>query len=207
MKKPLLIGVTGGIGAGKTVVCRIFEALGIPVYSADERAKWLVDHDPVLKADVTRLLGPEAYDLAGRYNRAWVAAQVFDNPALLLQLNALIHPRVYADTRLWASGYPDKPYLIKEAALLRAAGEDGNNLDKLVVVQSPLELRIQRIRQRDPHRTEADIRNIISRQISDEERLAIADYVIYNDETQLLTPQVVRLHEIFSTHGPPGGPV
>ncbi|WP_421829269.1 dephospho-CoA kinase [Larkinella sp.] len=201
VKKPLLIGVTGGIGSGKTTVCRIFEALGIPVYSADDRAKWLVDHDAILQSDVTRLLGPEAYDEAGRYNRSWVAAQVFGKPDVLLQLNALIHPRVYADTELWARGYADKPYLIKEAALLRAAGEDGNNLDKLIVVQSPLDLRIQRIHQRDPHRSEQEIKNIISRQISDEERIEMADYVVYNNETQLLIPQVLRLHETFCQTG------
>ncbi|MGV3559406.1 dephospho-CoA kinase [Larkinella arboricola] len=197
-EKPLLIGVTGGIGSGKSTVCRIFEAFGIPVYYADERAKWLVDHDAILKADVTRLLGPEAYDPIGRYNRTWVAAQVFGKPELLLQLNALIHPRVYADTAHWATEHAHKPYVVKEAALLRTAGEDGNNLDKLIVVQSPLELRIQRIKKRDPHRTEEEIQNIISRQISDEERIQMADYVVYNDETQLLVPQVVHLHKLFS---------
>ncbi|GAB3314013.1 dephospho-CoA kinase [Larkinella ripae] len=197
LKKPLLIGVTGGIGAGKTTVCQLFEAFGIPVYFADERAKWLVDNDAILKADVTRLLGPEAYDPSGRYNRSWVAAQVFSQPDLLHQLNALIHPRVYADTERWVAGHAEKPYVIKEAALLRAAGEEGNRLDKLIVVHAPLELRIQRIRKRDPHRTEQEIKNIISRQMSNEERLQMADYVVYNDETQLLIPQVVHLHERF----------
>jgi dephospho-CoA kinase len=198
LKRPFLIGVTGGIGSGKSTVCRIFEALGIPVYYADERAKWLVDHDPILKADVTRLLGPEAYDQNGHYNRSWVAAQVFGKAELLLQLNALIHPRVYADTELWTQNYPDKPYVIKEAALLRPVGEDGNKLDKLIVVQSPLELRIHRVHKRDPFRSEREIKNIISRQISDEERVEMADYVIYNNETQLLIPQVLRLHETFT---------
>ncbi|GAB3260046.1 dephospho-CoA kinase [Larkinella harenae] len=196
-KKPLLIGVTGGIGAGKSTVCRIFEAFGIPIYSADDRAKWLVDHDAILKADVTRLLGSEAYNEAGHYNRPWVAAQVFGKPDLLQELNALIHPRVFADTQRWTHEHAGRPYVIKEAALLRAAGEDGNNLDKLIVVQSPLELRIQRIHKRDPHRTEQEIKNIISRQMSDEERLQFADYVIYNNDTQLLIPQVVSLHEHF----------
>jgi dephospho-CoA kinase len=93
--------------------------------------------------------------------------------------------------------FPEKPYVIKEAALLRAAGEDGNKLDKLIVVQSPLELRIHRVHKRDPQRSELEIRNIISRQISDEERIEMSDYVIYNNETQLLIPQVLRLHETF----------
>lgn len=193
---PLQIGVTGGIGSGKSVVCRIFAAFGIPVYEADARAKWLVDHDAILRADVVRLLGRSAYDETGRYNRAWVAAQVFGNPALLDRLNALIHPRVQADALAWASAHRHAPYVVREAALMRAAG-DNNTLDKVIVVQAPLPLRLARIRRRDPHRTDDEINNIIARQISDDERLKIADFVVHNDEAQLLTPQLVRLHELF----------
>ncbi|WP_128547710.1 dephospho-CoA kinase [Larkinella soli] len=194
--RPLLIGVTGGIGSGKSTVCRIFESLGVPVYLADERAKWLTGHDAILKADIIRLLGSDAYTPTGQYNRSWVAAQVFGQPELLGQLNALIHPRVYADTETWVRSHAEFAYLIKEAALLRAAG-DGNSLNKLVVIHAPPELRVQRIRKRDPHRSEEEIRNIISRQVSDEERLAMANYVIENDETRMLIPQVLRLHEEF----------
>lgn len=201
MKTPLQIGVTGGIGSGKSTVCRVFNALGIPVYEADERARWLTEHDPILKADITRVLGPNAYDQRvgpglGRYNRAWVATQVFADPALLNQLNAVIHPRVFADTATWVQQHTDKPYVIKEAALMRGAG-DGNSLDKVVVVHAPVALRIARIRQRDPHRSEAEIQNIISRQISDTERLGLADYVLQNDESQLLLPQIMALHQVF----------
>ncbi|GAB4026973.1 dephospho-CoA kinase [Spirosoma koreense] len=193
---PLQIGVTGGIGAGKSIVCKIFQALGIPVYEADERAKWLTEHDPILKADIRRVLGQNAYDPAGHYNRAWVASQVFADPVLLQQLNGVIHPRVLSDTDAWVREHTDKPYVVKEAALMRAAG-DGNSLDKVVVVQAPLAIRIERIHKRDPHRSEAEILNIISRQVSDEARLQIADYVIENDERQLLLPQVLQLHEAF----------
>ncbi|GAB3896588.1 dephospho-CoA kinase [Spirosoma agri] len=196
MKTPLQIGVTGGIGAGKSIVCRLFQALGIPVYQADERAKWLTEHDPILKADIIRVLGPNAYDATGHYNRAWVASQVFTDPALLTQLNAVIHPRVMSDTDAWVNEHSDKPYVLKEAALMKAAG-DNNSLDKVIVVQAPLSLRVERIRQRDPHRSEAEIRNIIDRQISDDDRLQLANYVIDNDETQLLIPQVVTLHHEF----------
>lgn len=196
MKTPLQIGVTGGIGAGKSTVCRVFATLGAPVYYADERAKWLTEHDPILKADITRLLGVQAYDKLGRYNRAWVASQVFAEPVLLDQLNAVIHPRVLADTNRWVAQHTDQPYVIKEAALMRAAG-DGNSLNKVIVVQAPVARRIERIRTRDPHRSAHDIQQIIDRQVSDDERLRIADYVLYNDETQLLLPQIVRLHEEF----------
>lgn len=192
----LQIGVTGGIGAGKSVVCQVFQALGIPVYEADERAKWLTEHDPILKADITRVLGHNAYDALGRYNRAWVASQVFANPILLGQLNTVIHPRVLSDTDTWVKQHINKPYVVKEAALMQAAG-DGNALDKVVVVRAPIDLRIERIRKRDPHRSVEEILNIINRQVSDEERLRIADYVIENNESQLVIPQVVRLHEEF----------
>ncbi|MDB5241892.1 MAG: dephospho-CoA kinase [Spirosoma sp.] len=197
MKTPLQIGVTGGIGSGKSLVCRVFETLGAPVYYADERAKWLTEHDPILKADVMRVLGSGAYDSLGRYNRAWVASQVFAEPLLLDQLNAVIHPRVFADTTLWVGQHADKPYVIKEAALMRAAG-DGNTLDKVVVVLAPVALRIERIRLRDPHRSPAEIQHIMDRQVSDADRLQLADYVLHNDEEQLLLPQIVALHREFS---------
>lgn len=193
MKK---IGITGGIGSGKSTVCRVFKALGVPVYEADERAKWLTNHDPILRADIIRLLGPMAYDAAGQYNRAFVATQVFANPDLLAQLNGLVHPRVQADTQRWAEDYAHLPYVVKEAALMTAAGQ-GNDLDSVVVVMAPLSLRVQRIRNRDPHRSEAEIRDIINRQISDEARRELADELLVNDETQLLLPQVLRLDAAF----------
>ncbi|SOD91689.1 dephospho-CoA kinase [Spirosoma fluviale] len=197
MKHPLQIGVTGGIGSGKSVVCTVFKALGIPVYEADERAKWLTEHDPILKADIKRVLGTDAYSPSGTYNRAWVASQVFTDPALLAALNAVIHPRVFADTAAWVNEHADKPYVVKEAALMNQAAGDGNTLTKIIVVQAPVALRIQRIRKRDPHRSDAEIQNIIDRQLSDEARLRLADYVIENDERQLLLPQIIRLHEDF----------
>lgn len=196
MKAPLQIGVTGGIGSGKSIVCQVFQALGAPIYEADERAKWLTEHDPILKADIKRVLGENAYDALGHYNRAWVASQVFSNPELLSALNGVIHPRVSADTESWVNQQLGKPYVIKEAAIMKAAG-DHNTLNKVIVVQAPMRLRIERIRKRDPHRSETEIRNIIARQVSDEERLILADYVLDNDESQLLLPQIVRLHEDF----------
>lgn len=197
MEHLLQIGVTGGIGSGKSVVCHVFAALGIPVYEADTRAKWLTEHDPSLRTDVIRVLGPLAYDAQGRYNRAWVASQVFTNPTLLAQLNGVIHPRVLTDTLDWISQHTNAPYVVKEAALMRAAG-DGNTLDKVIVVHAPVALRITRIRQRDPQRSEADIQAIIDRQISDDDRLKLADYVLMNDESQLLLPQILALHTTFT---------
>ena len=192
----MLIGITGGIGSGKSTVCQFFRALGAPVYEADDRAKWLTNHDPILRADILRLLGPEAYTEAGTYNRPWVASQVFTDPDLLQQLNALVHPRVWADSAAWVQTHAEKQYLIYEAALMRAAG-DGNALDAVVVVYAPGNLRVARIRQRDPQRSEAEIRKIIHSQISDDERAKLANFVVKNDESELLIPQVLALHERF----------
>ena len=201
MTTPIKIGITGGIGSGKSVVCAVFQALGAPIYEADARAKWLTEHDPILKADIVRVLGPNAYDHTGRYSRAWVASQVFTNPELLTQLNAVIHPRVFADTAAWVNQHADKPYVVKEAALMKRSSDstDGNSnlLDKIIVVQAPMSMRIERIRKRDPQRSEAEIRNIIERQISDAERAHFADYILENDESQLLLPQIIRMHEDF----------
>lgn len=192
----LQIGITGGIGSGKSVVCRIFEALGVPFYSADERAKWLLNHDDKLKKTVEALLGKDAYLADGGYNRRWVAQEVFSKPALLQQLNAVVHPRVGEDTEAWVKKHKKAPYLVKEAAIMARAGQN-NSLDKIIVVEAPVELRVARVLQRDSQRSEAEIRDIIARQISDDERLKLADYVVKNDESQLLLPQVWELHQVF----------
>ena len=191
-----VIGITGGIGSGKSIICKVFEVLGVPVYYADERAKWLTNNDLQLRKEIKELLGREAYNSDGQYNRKWVASQVFDNPALLKILNSLIHPRVFDDTKCWLNQHQNHPYILREAALTNAAG-NGNDLDKLIVVTSPLDLRIARIKKRDPQRTKEEIQDIISRQKTEQEFQQIADYQIVNNEKQLLISQVLALHQIF----------
>ncbi len=190
------IGITGGIGSGKSVVCRVFSSLGVPVYSADERARWLTNHDLALRAEIIGLLGAEAYDAAGQYNRPWVARQVFANPDRLAKLNALIHPRVFADTMAWANAHQHAPYLVREAALIDPT-RLGNTLDVVVVVTAPVEVRVARIRQRDPQRSDDEIHQIIARQLPDEERLRFTDHVLVNDESALLLPQIIALDTLF----------
>jgi dephospho-CoA kinase len=192
---PLQIGVTGGIGSGKSVICRIFSCLGVPVYDADSRAKWLTMHDLALRREIIALLGSRAYDDQGAYDRAFVAAAVFKDAELLRQLNAIIHPAVLADTEKWVHRNVGVPYVVKEAPIMNKAGQK-NSLDFVVVVNAPMPLRIQRILARDT-RTEAEIRDIISRQVSDAERLAIADFNVTNDENSALIPQVLALHMRF----------
>ncbi|MGN7887164.1 dephospho-CoA kinase [Dyadobacter sp. 22481] len=195
MELPLLIGVTGGIGSGKSMVCKLFECLDIPVYYADSRAKWLTNNDPEIREKVVALLGNEAYDREGLYNTRFVASSVFKNEPLLKALNAIIHPVVLRDTKEWAGQRTGAPYVVKEAAIMTKAGQ-ANAVDYVVVVEAPVELRVQRILQRD-NRTEQEIRAIIERQVSDESRREIADYIVNNDDASELIPQVLHLHDTF----------
>lgn len=195
MALPLLIGVTGGIGSGKSMVCRLFECLDIPVYYADSRAKWLTNHDPEIREKVMALLGPLSYDAAGRYNTSFVASVVFKDEDLLKELNAIIHPVVMRDTREWVMGHSGMPYVVKEAAIMAKAGHS-NALDYVVVVEAPVDLRVKRILQRD-NRSEQEIRAIIERQVTDAARKEIADFTVNNDEKAALIPQVLALHGIF----------
>ena len=186
-----LIGITGGIGSGKSIVCKVFATMGIPIYEADSRAKFLINNDLSLKKSIQNLLGVQSYTPTGEYNRAWVASQVFNNPTLLQQLNALVHPRVREDAENWVQQHSKIPFLLYEAAMMKAAGE-GNYFDKVIVVNAPINLRIKRVQERD-NRSEREIRDIIARQISDEERLRMADFVIENDEKIPLLPQILDL--------------
>lgn len=188
------VGVTGGIGSGKSVVCRIFACLGVPVYEADARAKWLIDNDFNIKAEVVDLLGVESFTADGTYNRKYVASRVFSDSQLLQKLNQIIHPRVFTDSDRWLQRHSSEPYVIREAALMSRAGE-GNTLDKIIVVTAPLTLRIGWIKSRDPQRSEEDIRAIVKSQISEEARLELADFVIDNGEKVALIPQVLSLHK------------
>lgn len=190
------IGVTGGIGSGKSIVCKLFSCLSIPVYDADTRAKWLTNHDVGIREAITDLLGAESYTPSGDYNRSYVSGKVFNNPELLKELNAIIHPAVGRDTDDWLRKHCASPYVIKEAAIMNKAGVN-NNLDYVIVVQAPIALRIQRVRSRDKNRSEEEIRAIIDRQVSDEVRQAIADFTIDNDENVALIPQILHLHQLF----------
>jgi dephospho-CoA kinase len=191
-----IIGITGGIGSGKSLVCKIFATMNIPIYDADSRAKYLINNDLSLKKSIKNLLGDNAYSAAGEYNRAWVASQVFNNPDLLKQLNTIVHPRVREDSQTWMANNTQAPFLLYEAALMKAAG-DGNMFDKVIVVNAPIALRIKRIQARDK-RSEQEIRDIIARQISDEERSKIADFVIENDDKQSVLEQVLKLSNLLT---------
>ncbi len=191
---PMLVGITGGIGSGKSLVCRVFASMGVPVYNADERAKWLSYHDPVVRQSIISLLGDQAYDSEGKYNRTYVASRVFTDSHLLQQLNDIIHPRVKEDTALWVSKNKNAPYLLKEAAIMQKSGR-ADDPDYLIVVTASREVRVSRVLTRDPHRTRQEIEAIMIHQVSDEIRLGQADFHINNDGIVPLLPQVWALDE------------
>jgi len=191
--KPLQIGITGGIGSGKSLVCKIFQVLNVPTYDADSRAKAVMTTDGILIAAIKKEFGKLSYQANGELNREYLAKKVFVNEKKLNLLNSLVHPRVLADYQNWLTMQIDTPYLIKEAALLFETGLH-KALDKIIVVHAPEALRVKRVMLRDKHRTEGQVREIMSKQLKEEEKLKMADFVVRNDETNSVIDQVLMLH-------------
>ncbi len=194
----LKIGITGGIGSGKTTVCRIFEEQwGIPVYYADDRAKWLMQNDAEMMEELRTAFGREIYTGSGLLNRVLLAEMVFADAEKLQQLNSIVHPAVQRDNEEWqrAQKYKNSPYTLKEAALLYESGSH-LLLDKIIVVAAPLETRIQRVMQRDGVARQAVMARI-SKQMPQEEKEALADFVLKNESTERgdLLAQAQRVHE------------
>jgi len=194
---PLQIGITGGIGSGKSLVCKIFQQLGAPVYDADSHAKNLMTTDGILISGIKKEFGDLAYNSDSSLNREYLADHVFNDQHKLNLLNSLVHPRVGEDYYQWVKKHQHKNYVIKEAALLFEAGSY-KTLDKIIVVHAPEALRIQRVLSRDKHRTVEQIKGIVEKQMPEEEKMKRADYLIVNDETRLIIPQVMDLHKQFS---------
>jgi dephospho-CoA kinase len=188
------IGITGNIGSGKTTVCKIFEVLGIPVFYADDEAKKVMVTDDLLIAGIKQTFGNESYFADGALNRKHIAGIVFNNNDELTKLNALVHPAVFRAFDKWLA-VQDAPYVLKEAAILFESGSD-KGCDRTLMVAAPLELRLQRILKRDNiTRAEAESRN--ARQFSDEKKIALANDLIMNDDSQLVIPQVLKLHQLY----------
>jgi dephospho-CoA kinase len=192
----LQIGITGGIGSGKSLVCRIFAQLGVPVYDADSHAKKLMTTDGILISGIKKEFGDLSYHPDGALNRKYLADHVFSNENKLALLNDLVHPRVGADYEQWVRQHSTHRYVIKEAALLFEAGS-AKVLDQIIVVYAPESMRIKRVLSRDAHRTVEQIREIVGKQMPEDEKLKRADHIIVNDETQMIIPQVLKLHQQF----------
>lgn len=190
MNSKLKIGITGGIGSGKSFVCRLFSQLGIPIYYADDRAKELIATDVSLRERIVQLLGSEALTENG-LDKAYVAKRVFAEKPLLEQLNAIIHPVVTEDFEKWVENQ-SAPFVLKEAAILVETGSY-KQLDKLILVTAPEEIRIERVLKRDKI-TREEVLQRMRNQFPDEEKIPVADFVIENDGTKLLLPQVVGIY-------------
>jgi len=187
------VGLTGGIGSGKTTVAKLFETLGIPVYYADDRAKHLMNTDELLKASIIQNFGNDAYK-NGELDRKYIAGIVFNNKEKLELLNSLTHPITIRDADEWMK-QQTTPYTIKEAALLFESGA-AEQLDYIIGVYAPQHIRVKRVVKRDNLPVE-DVMKRISRQIDEEMKMKLCDFVITNNDQQLVIPQVLELHEKF----------
>jgi dephospho-CoA kinase len=187
----LKVGITGGIGSGKSTVSRIFELLGVPVYYADTAAKEIMHTDKELKAKVQEHFGADIYK-EGKLDRAALGKIVFNDKEQLELLNSLVHPATIRHSDEWASRQTT-PYVLKEAALLFEAGSS-QSLDKIIGVFAPQPLRLLRVMKRD-NVTREEVLARMNKQIDENIKMRLSDYVIHNDEQQLVIPQVLSLHE------------
>ena len=191
------IGLTGGIGSGKSYIAKVFEALDIPVFYADNEAKKILN-EPQIIINVSEVLQTNIIDPAtGLANRKKIASIVFNDPEKLKLLNQIIHPAVEQNFIIWCANHAQKKYVIKEAAILFESGSY-KKLDGVICVVSPLELRLKRLAVRD-NESEAEILKRINNQWSDEQRVALSNWVIHNDERSPILSQVLLVHQKIIT--------
>ena len=187
----LRIGLTGGLGSGKSTVAKIFETIGIPVYYADDAAKRLMNESGHLRNLIIEHFGTESY-LDETLNRSHLAAIIFSDPQKLALLNSIVHPATIADAGTWMESQT-APYAIKEAALIFES-EAHLRLDYVIGVSAPFDLRLQRAMQRD-NLSKVAVENRMHNQMDEDKKLELCDFIIMNNEKELLIPQVLKLHE------------
>lgn len=187
----LKVGLTGGMGSGKSTVARIFEVMGIPVFYADAEAKKLMEADLSLRDEIISALGHESYN-GNQPNRKYIARQVFTDPEKLIKLNSLIHPATIVQAEKWM-GRQSAPFALKEAAILFESNSH-KKLDFVIGVQSPENLSIERAKQRDNLST-AEIKARMSQQMSQDEKMKLCDFVIFNDDNHSLIEQVLIVYK------------
>lgn len=189
----LKLGLTGGIGSGKTTVAKVFELLGAPVYYADDEAKRIMNEDKQLRVSIQKHFGDAAYK-NDELDRAYLASKVFHDPLQLEKLNSLVHPATIRDAAEWMNRQ-HTAYVIKEAALIFESGA-AEHLDYVIGVYAPLPLRIKRTMERNDLNQDEVVKRM-KNQIDEHIKMKLCDFVIYNDEQQLVIPQVIELHEKF----------
>lgn len=187
----ITVGLTGGIGSGKTTIAKSFEALGIPIYIADDEAKKLMNTSKVLKRKLTALFGESAY-LNNELNRSFLAKAIFNDKALLKKMNAIVHPKVGAHFIKWKNKQK-APYVIKEAAILFENGSY-KNYNYIITVTAPEKIRIERVLKRDNASVEK-VKAIIANQWKDELKIKLSDFVIVNTNLKTTKNEVLKTHK------------
>lgn len=191
----LKISITGNIGGGKTTISRMFELLGIPVFYSDDEAKSVMMTDAQLIEGIIQHFGKEAYFADGSLNRKHIGSIVFNDTAQLATLNSLVHPAVFRAFDKWVLNHTNAPYVMKEAAILFESGSY-KDCDYTILVTAPTPMRIQRVMQRDGiTQAEAESRN--AKQMPQEEKEKLASFIVKNDNSELVIPQILLLHEQF----------
>ncbi len=187
------IGITGGIGSGKTTVCKVFELLGVPVYYADIEAKQILDSNLEVRSNILNTFGNSVLNNEEKIDKKKLASLVFNNKENLEKLNSIVHPAVREHFENWLQQHSNQKYILKEAAILFESGSY-KLVDKVIAVVAPLELKISRTMQRDKV-SQAEVELRISNQLNDDEKIKRSQFVIYNDEQQLLIPQILNIHD------------
>lgn len=185
------LGITGGIGSGKTSVCRVFNVLGIPFFSADPEAKLIMENDESIIRRINSIAGKDLYS-AGSLDRMELAKLIFNDNSLLGKVNSLVHPVVFEHFRQWEAKQ-HSPYVIMEAAILFESGAD-KLVDKIATIVAPIEERVDRVK----HRNNLSREQVLERmrnQMDDDARIKLSDYVIYNSENDMIIPAVLKIHE------------
>ena len=186
----LKVGITGGIGSGKSTVCQVFETLGIPVFYADKAARYLIENDQIIINSIRLLFGDDIY-LNGKLDKQRVASIVFKDKDILQQMNAIIHPATIRYSKQWMESQ-QALYVIKEAALFFESGSN-KGMDVMIGVFTPQKLRILRIMKRDGI-TQEKVLERMAQQMDEQEKMNLCNYVITNDDTTAIIPQVLAIH-------------
>jgi dephospho-CoA kinase len=190
------VGITGNIGSGKTTVCKVFEVLGIPVFYADDEAKKVMVNDGILIDGIKDAFGDASYFEDGTLNRKYMSGIVFNDPLQLKKLNSLVHPAVFRAFDDWIIKTDSNvPYVLKEAAILFESGSH-KDCDRTIMVSAPLGIRLQRVTRRDGITAEEATKRD-ARQFAENVKRGMADDIILNDDTELVIPQVLQLHNLY----------